>query len=165
MPLRSFITMPKGSSPGTCVHRVEFLALVGREKFVVGYDDGDVAQVIGEFVLVVAGRVCQGIVLYMQDTGFWGMGKGKMVCFKRVFISPSGAPYLGGMAFLTWHPGGASCGSCRDVNNCLKLHLYLKPKGTYKLCRFRGIYTALEVFMSLQRHPCRPMAQLLPVWD
>ena len=38
------------------IGQVEFLALVGREQFVVGYNDGDVAQVVGEFVLVVAGN-------------------------------------------------------------------------------------------------------------
>lgn len=37
------------------IGQVEFLALVGGEQFVVGDDDGDVAQVVGEFVLVVAG--------------------------------------------------------------------------------------------------------------
>jgi len=55
------------------------LALVGGEQFVVGYDDGDVAQVVGEFVLV-ARRGCQGMVLYVQDTGIWGYGEGKNGC-------------------------------------------------------------------------------------
>ena len=48
------------------IGQVEFLALVGGEQFVVGYDDGDVAQVVGEFVLVEAGgtrRGCQGICI------------------------------------------------------------------------------------------------------
>ena len=43
---------------------------------------------VGEFVLVVTGRGCQGIVLYVQDTGFWGYGQGKNgLPLKGVFIS------------------------------------------------------------------------------
>ena len=143
--------MPKGSSPGTRVHRVGRVFGFGwGEQFVVGYDDGDVAQVVGEFVLV-ARRGCQGMVLYVQDTGIWGMGKEKWLPLKGFYIALWSSIFRWDGVFNV-APGGCHLGSSSDANICLKLHLSLHTKGNFKS-------------MSLQRHLCRPMAQLLPVWD